>query len=176
MKRTVNGVVCLICLGALMTGVEGCKGTNPTPVSWPNPAGDTGPVSAGNTESLPQGVPLEVEFVPCSFLQRVYFDYDSAVLTPAATAVLAKNADYIKQNPNLYRVEGHCDERGTQEYNLTLGEKRALTVRAYLVRLGVPGDSLFTLSYGKEKPVELGHDENAWTKNRRCEFSVKSTR
>ncbi len=176
MERIVDGAVCLLWLGVLVVCIEGCKGTRPTPIDWPNPAGDGGLISGTDTDSLPQDVLLTDLFGPCTFLQRVYFDYDSAALTPAAAATLAKNTEYIKQNPNVYRIEGHCDERGTQEYNLALGEKRSLAVRAHLVKLGVPGDSLITLSYGEESPADLGHDENAWRKNRRCEFSVRTAR
>jgi len=68
-------------------------------------------------------------------------------------------------------VEGHCDERGTQEYNMALGERRALAVRDYLINLGVPGQNLLTISYGEERPVDPGHNEAAWAKNRRAEFS-----
>jgi peptidoglycan-associated lipoprotein len=74
----------------------------------------------------------------------------------------------------MYRIEGHCDERGTQDYNLALGEKRAQSVRNHLIQLGVPGDSLFTMSYGKEKPEKDGQTEAEWKYNRRCEFSVRA--
>ena len=106
-----------------------------------------------------------------SGLQAVYFDYDSSSLRPDAMATLKENVEKVKQAPGIIiQIAGHCDERGTQEYNLALGERRALAVRAYLIQLGVSGDRLVTISYGEEYPAVVGHDEAAWAKNRRCEF------
>ena len=85
---------------------------------------------------------------------------------------LKRNAEIIKQMPNsVIQIEGHCDERGTQQYNLALGERRALAVRDYLIRLGISGDRLVTISYGEEDPADPGHSESAWAKNRRAEFN-----
>jgi peptidoglycan-associated lipoprotein len=107
-----------------------------------------------------------------SGLQVVYFDYDSFALRPDAMSTLRDNADKIRQVPGvMIQIEGHCDERGTQEYNLTLGEKRALAVREHLMQLGVSGDRMVTISYGEEDPAVPGHDESAWQQNRRCEFN-----
>lgn len=109
-----------------------------------------------------------------SGLKNIYFDFDSYALRPDALATLAENADKIKQaggNTPMIQIEGHCDERGTQEYNLALGEKRALATREHLVKLGIPGDKLVTISYGEENPADQGHGESAWSKNRRCEFN-----
>jgi peptidoglycan-associated lipoprotein len=89
--------------------------------------------------------------------------------------VLQANAAILKKYPTwIITIEGHCDERGTAEYNLALGEKRALAAKTYLVSLGVPADRLRTVSYGKEFPVDPGHDESAWSKNRRAHFVVTS--
>jgi len=88
-------------------------------------------------------------------------------------AVLAKNAETMKQYPTwVVSIEGHCDERGTAEYNLALGERRALSVRQYLVSLGVAAERLRTVSYGKEFPFDPGHGEQAWSHNRRANFVV----
>lgn len=107
-----------------------------------------------------------------SGLQKVYFDFDSSALRPDALATLATNADMIKQIPGfIIQIAGHCDERGTQEYNLALGERRADAVRNHLIQLGVSGDRLVTISFGEEMPAMQGHDEGAWGKNRRCEFN-----
>jgi peptidoglycan-associated lipoprotein len=104
-------------------------------------------------------------------LETIYFDFDSFVLSAAARDSLAKNAQYLIKNPALkIQVEGHCDERGADEYNLALGEKRANSVMNYLVTLGVPADRMTTISYGKEKPAVEGHDDAAWAKNRRASF------
>lgn len=106
-------------------------------------------------------------------LKPIYFDYDKSDLKPAAKAQLEKAADWLKLNPKVNcRVEGHCDERGTNEYNLSLGERRALAARRYLLSLGVNTDRLFTISYGEERPAVEGHDESAWRWNRRDEFKI----
>jgi len=113
-----------------------------------------------------------MEFTPGE-LATVYFDFDRYNLKPGAKAALKNNAEWIKANPNQrVQIEGHCDERGTEEYNLALGEKRATTTKAYLVSLGVNESDIYTISYGEEKPVDMDHTEAAWAKNRRAEFKV----
>jgi peptidoglycan-associated lipoprotein len=108
-------------------------------------------------------------------LEKIYFDFDSATLSEAARASLAKNAALVKKDPaEKVRIEGNCDERGSDEYNIALGEKRAKAAMAYLVTMGVPPNRLSVLSYGKERPADPGHDETAWSKNRRDEFVVTS--
>ena len=105
-------------------------------------------------------------------LEIIYFDYTSYALRADTLAALRRNADKIKQVPGvIIQIEGHCDERGTQEYNLALGEKRALATRSHLMNLGISGDRMITISYGEEAPVALGHDEDAWQQNRRSEFN-----
>jgi peptidoglycan-associated lipoprotein len=107
--------------------------------------------------------------------QPVFFGYDSAEIVGEAQAVLNQNADLLKRYPNwVVTIEGHCDERGTAEYNLALGERRALAARQYLVSLGVSGDRLRTVSYGKEFPFDPGSNEAAWAKNRRAHFVITS--
>lgn len=104
-------------------------------------------------------------------LKTVYFDFDSASLTAPTTTTLGYNAERILDVPNtIVQIAGHCDERGTQEYNLALGEKRAQSVRNHLRQLGVPGDRLVTISFGEESPAVAGSGEAAWAQNRRCEF------
>lgn len=99
---------------------------------------------------------------------RVFFDYDSFALRPEARAQVEKQANWLKKYPNVaIAVEGHADERGTREYNLALGERRANAVKSFLVSQGIPGARLKTVSYGKERPVALGSNESAWTQNRR---------
>lgn len=105
-------------------------------------------------------------------LKTVYFDYDSAGLTTPTTMTLKQNAERILEVPEvIVQIAGHCDERGTQEYNLALGERRAQSVRNHLRQLGVPGDRLITMSYGEEQPAVPGDGEPAWSQNRRCEFA-----
>lgn len=107
-------------------------------------------------------------------LGKIYFDFDSFVLSQTARDTLSGNAEYLlKTNRSVkIQVEGHCDERGSDEYNLALGEKRAKAALNYLVTLGVPAERLSFISYGKEKPADPGHDEAAWAKNRRDAFFV----
>jgi peptidoglycan-associated lipoprotein len=106
-------------------------------------------------------------------LKPAYFEYDSSELTPEAQAVLNENAATLKRYPSwTVTIEGHCDERGTAEYNLALGERRAVTARAYLVSLGVSADRLRIVSYGKEFPFDAGHDETSFSKNRRAHFVI----
>jgi peptidoglycan-associated lipoprotein len=106
-----------------------------------------------------------------SELTRINFDYDQHVLTPQAQEKLAANAEIIKANPNLnVRIEGHCDERGSDQYNIALGERRAQATKNYLTTLGVPAGQLGTVSFGEEKPLDPGHSEEAWMQNRRAEF------
>jgi len=122
-------------------------------------------------ESLQDEV-RSMDFVPGE-LVNVYFDFDRYNLKPEAKAALENNAEWIKANPDKkIQIEGHCDERGTEEYNLALGEKRATTTKAYLVSLGVNDNDIYTISYGEEKPVDTDHTQEAWAKNRRAEFKV----
>jgi peptidoglycan-associated lipoprotein len=106
---------------------------------------------------------------------KVYFDFDSRTLSPAGRATLAKFAETLKAQGKLkIRIEGHCDETGSDEYNLALGEGRAQVAMNYLHALGIQSDRISIISYGKEKPAELGHDDAAMAKNRRDEFVVFS--
>lgn len=108
-----------------------------------------------------------------SALEKIYFDFDSAGLSESARRTLAKNAAAVgKEAAAKIRIEGNCDERGSAEYNLALGERRARAAQQYLVTMGVKPDRLSILSYGKEKPAVQGSDESAWSKNRRDEFVV----
>ncbi|MCX5795411.1 MAG: OmpA family protein [Elusimicrobia bacterium] len=115
------------------------------------------------------------EFTAVPELETIHFDYDSSGLGDAALAALKKNAEYLKARDELdVRIAGYCDERGTVEYNLALGQKRAKTVREYYIRLGVPGASLGTISYGKESPTCSESTEDCWAQNRRAETGVRS--
>ena len=103
----------------------------------------------------------------------VYFDYDSATVNPSEKPKLETVASYLQREPSaLLRLEGHCDERGTDEYNRALGERRALSIREHLSALGVIADRAKTISYGEDRPALAGSDETSWAKNRRGEFIV----
>jgi peptidoglycan-associated lipoprotein len=106
-------------------------------------------------------------------LEQIYFDFDSSALSDDARKSLAKNADILKKNASVdLLIEGNCDERGSDQYNIALGEKRAKAAMKYLVAMGIPERKLSVISYGEEKPAVTGHDENAWHQNRRDEFKV----
>ena len=100
---------------------------------------------------------------------RVFFGFDSAVLDDDARETLDRQAAWLQQYPSVtVTIEGHTDERGTREFNLALGERRAVAARNYLVALGIDADRVLTISYGEERPVDPAHDENAWAQNRRA--------
>lgn len=104
-------------------------------------------------------------------LKDIFYDFDKYNIRPGDAEILKKNLDWFKANAGKkVRVEGHCDERGTVEYNLVLGQKRADAAKNYLINLGVDAKRLETVSYGKERPFDPGHNEDAWAKNRRAHF------
>jgi len=162
----------------------------PAPEAFPGaqparpPTADPNPI---RTAPAPPSVPVDPPVVTSdpldtaeidkinadSPLKPALFAYDSDELDEVARQVIAKNADVLKKYPTwIITIEGHCDERGTAEYNLALGERRAVSARTYLVSLGIPADRIKTVSYGKEFPFDPGHDESAWSKNRRAHFVV----
>jgi peptidoglycan-associated lipoprotein len=105
--------------------------------------------------------------------EKIYFDFDKSELKPEAREVLKRKAEWMQENPEFSaRIEGHCDERGTAEYNLALGERRANSAWRFLNALGISGSRLTTISYGEERPVDPGQNEDAWSKNRRDEFRL----
>ena len=107
--------------------------------------------------------------------QPVFFALDSSEVDQTGQQALSTDATILKKYPTwVITLEGHCDERGTAEYNLALGERRAMAAKTYLVSLGIPADRVRTVSYGKEFPFDPGHDEAAWSKNRRAQFVVTS--
>jgi peptidoglycan-associated lipoprotein len=183
MRRTRWSVMVLLLSAA-------CHRT-PPPVSRPMPPPPPGASTVPKTPPPPQpvGEPTVVPPEPVrddaitsaslddlnksSPLKPVFFDYDSSDLSTVAVAVLNENAGVLKRFSTwAVTVEGHCDERGTAEYNLALGERRAMAARMYLVSLGIPADRLRTVSYGKEFPFDPGRDEGAFTKNRRAHFVI----
>jgi peptidoglycan-associated lipoprotein len=106
-------------------------------------------------------------------LKPVFYELDSSDLSAAAQGILTEDANLLKRNTTwVVTIEGHCDERGTAEYNLALGERRAVAARAYLISLGISADRVKTVSYGKEFPFDPGHDEGAYSKNRRAHFVI----
>jgi peptidoglycan-associated lipoprotein len=141
----------------------------PTPVTEPRPVPPE-PVTEDPIASRDIG-----DINKNSPFQPIFFAFDSQDIDAAAQQALNANAEILKKYPSwVVTIEGHSDERGTAEYNLALGERRAMSARTYLVSLGLPGDRLRTVSYGKEFPFDPGHDEAAWAKNRRAQFVLTS--
>jgi peptidoglycan-associated lipoprotein len=177
----------------LALGVSACGGKKP-PVARPMPPPPPTTTAPGGTPAPPTPVPDTTPIPPepkitddplvsgdldqinkNSPFQPLFFPLDSFEVDGTGQQVLQANAAILKKYPTwIITIEGHCDERGTAEYNLALGEKRALAAKTYLVSLGVPADRLRTVSYGKEFPFDPGHDESAWSKNRRAHFVVTS--
>jgi peptidoglycan-associated lipoprotein len=141
----------------------------PTPVTEPRPVPPE-PVAEDPIASRDIG-----DINKNSPFQPVFFALDSSDVDGPAQQALNANAEIMKKYPSwVVTIEGHADERGTAEYNLALGERRAMSARTYLVSLGLSGDRLRTVSYGKEFPFDPGHDEAAWAKNRRAQFVLTS--
>lgn len=138
---------------------------------------DTQPPDFVQTDTMKnpsvEALPADIEQLNQTVQQRglirdAFFGYDEAALSADAQAALTSSASWLKSNPSYgLLVEGHCDERGTEQYNLALGDRRASIVRDYLVTLGVDSARIRTVSYGEERPFDPGHDESAWAKNRR---------
>jgi peptidoglycan-associated lipoprotein len=172
--------------------VGGCAKKKPpvpkiTPPPPPSSGPDTRPPAPPTPVAEPQPVPPEpVPEDPISTrdigdinknspFQPVFFKFDSSDVDSGAQQALNANAGILKKYPTwVITIEGHADERGTAEYNLALGERRAVAARTYLVSLGISADRLRTVSYGKEFPFDPGHDEAAWAKNRRAQFVLTS--
>lgn len=123
--------------------------------------------------TIPSGTFVEPPEEYRSIFQPVYFDYDKSDIRNDMVPRLKQVAEWLQTHPAvLVRSEGHCDERGSDQYNMALGERRALSVRRFLVDQGVDADRLYTVSYGEEQPVNPGHNEAAWAENRRVEFKL----
>ncbi len=167
-----------ICAG--LTFLAGCTSApDEAPPGGANGAGGgAGKQGTGISSSELQGQPQPgtQQDLEVSVGDRVFFDYDSSVLSPTATQTLDKQGAWLKRYPDVVvTIEGHTDERGTREYNLALGDRRANAVKNYLVALQVPADHILTISYGEERPVDPGHDDAAWAKNRRAVTVVTTT-
>ena len=188
-----NGTIAVLMLCSV--AIAACGGGKKPPVARPAPPPPSASGSAASGGARPPAPPAPVAeptVVPQeplrderiasaslddvnrnSPLKPAFFDYDSSELSSEAQRALDENAVVLRQNANwTVTLEGHCDERGTPEYNLALGERRAVAARAYLVSLGISADRLRTVSYGKEFPFDPGHDDAAYAKNRRAHFVV----
>lgn len=180
---TLKSLVC-ICLVLFMAAA--CRRSQP-PVARPTPPSPPPPTSSTPPPDPPAPVrepmpPLPTDDVSArslddlnrdSPLQPVFFELDSSEISDAGRATLQANAAVLKKYPSwVITIEGHCDERGTAEYNLALGERRALAARAYLMSLGIDASRIRTVSYGSEFPFDPAHQESAWSRNRRAHFVI----
>lgn len=189
-SRPAARAAALMVLVLLTTLAVACAKKQP-PVARPAPPPPPGAIDAGRPPSPPEPAPEPSAVPPVpvtddaigskslddinrdSPLKPVFFGLDQSEMDGAGQQVLQTNAEVLKKYPSwLITIEGHCDERGTAEYNLGLGERRAVSARNYLVSLGIPADRVKTVSYGKEFPFDPGHNEAAWGKNRRAHFVV----
>ena len=164
--RTISRLVGVLALSAAASAWMGCSSTP----DEEKPGTDTG--SEFREAPTPEGSGADQMGGKLAGFQTVYFDYDRAEIREDARPALRSNADKLNAgNLGTVTVEGHCDERGSTEYNLALGERRANAVKRYLVDLGVPSNNLRTVSFGEERAAVQGHDESAWRYNRRADFT-----
>jgi peptidoglycan-associated lipoprotein len=151
-------------LAAAALAVAACSHAQPPPSASSEPSVEAAPPPAPVVSEQPAPAPRTVEIAATS----VYFDFDSSELSPETRATLQTLFDQARQRPDQdLRIEGNCDERGTREYNLALGQRRADTAKSYLVGLGLDASHITAISNGKERPRALGDDEAAWSQNRR---------
>lgn len=169
----IRVVLSVATLAVLVLGAAGCKSKNGPGGSGLGPGESLPPFDMGGP-GWSEGVRTEFgEPVIGVNFENVSFAYDSFTIAQSERRKIEVVADYLLANPQTTVViDGHCDERGSREYNLSLGEHRALAVRAYLISLGVAGDRIHTRSFGEEQPLDPGHNEAAWLINRRGEFSL----
>lgn len=171
-KPRFLGYVSLLLAIFVIAGCASSGSSDPVPEAEPPAEPEVQPMPEPRPEPEPSdfdasGNPVDANGRPIS--RTFYFDYDKSVLKPNDLAALELHAQILRRNPDRSVVlEGHCDERGTREYNLALGERRADSVQSFLMSAGVSGRQIETVSYGEEQPADPGHTEAAWARNRRA--------
>ena len=182
MTKPFRSVGLVLAAGLLVTA--GCCTKKPAPTPAPEvkveptpapiPVPTEAPIVAPVAEPVPETLPADLaELNKKGYLKDVFFDYDQYDVRADQRDAMAANAEWLKKWPTVkVQVEGHCDERGSNKYNMALGDKRANAARDYLVSLGIDAARVSTLSYGEERPFVDGHDEAAWSQNRRAHFVV----
>ncbi len=152
-------------------GVKGDK-HRMNPETTPAATTSTAPAATGKTGAATAAAAAATAAKDGGFDKKVFYDFDSFEITGDSAKALDDLAAFLKANPGLkVQISGHCDERGTSEYNMALGDRRAKAAKEYCVNKGIDAKRISTISYGEEKPADPGHTEEAWTKNRRAEFS-----
>lgn len=163
----------IITILATSLSITSCAGSKKKTAPTEGTSVDTGVVDNGANKGMNLELNGDSDTNRAGGLQTVYFDFNSSAIGGSTQDTLNKNAEFLKQNTTVkVQIEGHADERGSVQFNLALGEKRAKGVRDYLISQGVAGNRITTISLGKEKPVSFGHDEESWSKNRRANFVV----
>jgi peptidoglycan-associated lipoprotein len=158
--------------GGILLLLAACSSAPETPPGGPGGPGGPGVGGAGGIGSR-NIVPGSQQDLEASAGDRVFFAFDRSDITPEAQEILARQADWLRRYPNVtVTIEGHCDERGTREYNLALGERRAQAVKNVLVASGIPASRISTISYGKERPAVVGSSEEAYAQNRRAVTTI----
>jgi peptidoglycan-associated lipoprotein len=179
MQKGLNSVLLLIFSVAFLAACEGTTGTTKDDSTVTSSASGSSSSGSASTSVTGSGSAWAGHALddPDSLLAKrtVYFDYDESVILDQDRAILEAHSQYLSQNPGAaVTLEGHTDERGTREYNLALGDRRAVSVRQFMSLLGAAGQQLRTVSYGEEQPAALGHNEEAWAQNRRVEVIYRS--
>lgn len=166
--------IALLSLLATVLTLSSCANLKKkTPDATTDTTADSAKVDNGKNAGMSLELNGDSDSNKAGALKTVYFDFNSAGLSKDTKDLLANNAQFLKSNAGVkVQVEGHADERGGVQFNLALGEKRAKSVREYLVGQGVEAGRITTISLGKEKPVSFGHDEESWSKNRRANFVI----
>lgn len=183
MRRIVSLTIALVVILPVVLFTASCtdKVVQTQPMSTPEPEVQEAPDSAVEEAELDKQLmdrlreeAVASESVETAFVtENIHFAFDSSELSYNAQQILNRMADYLRTNPDTtITVEGHCDERGTDAYNIALGQRRAESAKIFLVDLGIGVNRLKTVSYGEEQPVAKGHDETSWAKNRRAQFVI----
>lgn len=165
MRQLISYLCCFVIAFMFLTGCSKKQTTKQEEIIKPEPTVEQPATTQPPAEAKPE---VKIEF------PVVYFGFDSYTIEDPAVQLLTNAAKLLRSYPQIsLRLEGHCDERGTTEYNLALGEKRSLAVRDYLINLGIERSRLAVVSLGKERPADSGHNEISWAKNRRVEFIIE---
>lgn len=188
-RMTVMWIVLIFAFSSVLFVASCAKKQTKTEEAAPKPAALPAPKAEAPRPSAPAKGPTDAERLAMEReveraqrlraemlafeSEHIYFDYDRSEVKPEAQEILKKKAEWLKKNSQFQvKIEGHCDERGTNEYNLALGDRRAQAAAKFLGALGIATNKISTISFGEERPADPGHDEKAWAKNRRDEFKL----